>query len=217
MVGPDGEQVSALVDVPAATPRAVFVFAHGAGAGMAHPFMEGCARRLAASGIAVVRYQFPYMERGKKAPDRPPALIATVRAAVSFAAGRFPGTPLIAGGKSMGGRMTSSAQAEAPLPGVKGLAFFGFPLHPAGREGTARGAHLGGLGLPMLFLQGSRDRLADLALLRGVLDDVRPAPELHVLVDADHGFHVPKRSGRTDDDVLDEACGHFSEWVERLD
>lgn len=184
---------------------------------MRHPFMTACALRLARAGTAVVRYQFPYMERGRKAPDRPPVLLATVRAAVSFAAARFPGRPIVAGGKSMGGRMTSLAQVEEPLAGVRGLAFFGFPLHPAGREGTLRGVHLREVGLPMLFLQGSRDRLADLDLLRGVLDVVRPAPTLHVLDAADHGFHVPKRSGRTDDEVLDEACAHFERWVERLD
>jgi len=208
---------STLIDVPEGPPRAVFVFAHGAGAGMAHPFMEGCARRLSSSGIAVVRYAFPYMDAGRRAPDRPAVLIDTVRSVVALARSRFPGVPLLAGGKSMGGRMTSLAQAERGLEGVRGIAFFGFPLHPAGREGTVRGAHLHAVGLPMIFLQGSRDRLADLDLLVPVLRDVTPEPVLHVLDGADHGFQVLKRAGRTDAAVLDEACGHFSRWVERFD
>jgi uncharacterized protein len=197
--------------------RAVFVFGHGAGAGMRHTFMEDVAWRLGGLGVATLRYQFPYMEAGRRAPDPKPVLLATVRAAVAEAARRCPGLPLVAGGKSMGGRMTSTTAAAEPLPGVRGLAFFGFPLHAAGRDGSERGAHLAGIGLPMLFLQGTRDRLANLDLLRPLLRTIEPPPELHVLDGADHGFHVLKRSGRTDADVLDEACGVFASWVARLD
>ncbi len=223
MAGADGSEltleagdkgpVTALLTRARGKPRAAFVFAHGAGAGMRHAFMESVARRLAGLGVTTLRYQFPYMEAGRKAPDRPPVLVETVRAAVLEAGIRVPGVPLIAGGKSMGGRMTSTAASAEPLPGVVGLAFFGFPLHPAGRESVERGAHLASVGLPMLFLQGTRDKLANLELMEPLLDDVSPRPTLHVLEGADHGFHVLKRSGRTDDEVLDEACRTFSEWV----
>jgi len=216
--GEGGEApVTTLIDVPDGPPRAVFTFAHGAGASMTHPFMEGCARRLSAGGIAVVRYAFPYMDAGRKAPDRPTVLMNTVASVVAIARARFPGVPLLAGGKSMGGRMTSLAQAERGLDGVRGLAFFGFPLHAAGQAATVRGEHLSEVRLPMIFLQGSRDRLADLDLLVPILRGVTPEPVLHVLDGADHGFHVLKRSGRTDADVLDEVCSHFSRWVERFD
>lgn len=208
--------VSGLLVSPPA-PRTVFVFGHGAGAGMRHGFMEDVASRLSGLGVATLRYQFPYMEAGRRAPDRKPVLVTTVRAAVAEAARRCPGVPLVAGGKSMGGRMTSNAAAEQPLSAVRGLAFFGFPLHAAGRDGSERGAHLAGIGLPMLFLQGTRDRLANLDLLRPLLNTIEPLPELHALEGADHGFHVLKRSGRTDDDVLDEACAAFASWVTRLD
>jgi len=197
-------------------PDALFVFAHGAGAGMRHRFMEDAAAALAARGIASLRYQFPYMESGKRSPDRPPVLVASVRAAVEEASRLRPGVPLVAGGKSMGGRMTSTAAAEAPLPGVLGLAFLGFPLHAAGRPSVARGAHLRDVALPMLFLQGTRDKLAELELLRPVLGAVEPPPRLHVLDGADHGFHVLKRSGRTDVEVLDEACDALAAWVREL-
>lgn len=208
--------VKALVTHGHGAPRAAFIFAHGAGAGMRHAFMESVAQRLAGLGVTTLRYQFPYMEAGRKAPDRPPVLVETVRAAVREAGSRFPGVPLIAGGKSMGGRMTSTAASTEPLPGVVGLAFFGFPLHAAGRDSVERGEHLGRVGLPMLFLQGTRDKLANLELLEPLLEDVSPRPTLHVLEGADHGFHVLKRSGRTDDEVLDEACRTFSEWVGAL-
>lgn len=197
--------------------RAVFVFGHGAGAGMRHAFMEDVASRLGGLGVATLRYQFPYMEAGRRARDPKSFLVATVRAAVAEATRRCPGVPLVAGGKSMGGRMTSIAAAEEPLPAVRALAFFGFPLHAAGREGSERGVHLAGIGLPMLFLQGTRDRLANLDLLRRLLNTIEPLPELHVLDGADHGFHVLKRSGRTAADVLEEACGVFASWVTRLD
>ncbi len=209
----DKGPVTALLTHAHGKPRAAFVFSHGAGAGMRHAFMAQVADRLSALGVTTLRYQFPYMERGRKAPDRPPVLIETVRAAVREARSRFPELPLIAGGKSMGGGMTSAAACMEPLPGVAGLAFFGFPLHPAGRESVERGAHLSGVGLPMLFLQGTRDKLADLELLEPLLGDVSPRPALHVLEGADHGFHVLKRSGRTDDEVVDEACRTFSDWI----
>lgn len=210
-----GPVSSLLVSPP--RPRALFVFGHGAGAGMRHSLMEAVASRLRDRGVATLRYQFPYMEAGRRAPDPRPVLVETVRAAVREAANRHPDLPLVAGGKSMGGRMTSTAAAEAPLPGVRGLAFFGFPLHAAGRDGAERGAHLSEVGLPMLFLQGTRDRLANLELLRPLLEGIEPRPVLQVIEGADHGFHVLKRSGRTDAEVLEEACGHFSDWIDALD
>ncbi len=210
---PDG--VSALLVRPG-DPSSLFVFGHGAGAGMRHPFMGAVAERMAGRGVATLRYQFPYMEQGRKAPDRAPALVQTVRAAVGEARRLAPGLPLVAGGKSMGGRMTSTAAGEEPLEGVVGLAFFGFPLHPSGRPSAERGAHLSGVRLPMLFLQGSRDPLADLSLLRPLLRELRPPPSLHVVDGADHGFHVLKRSGRTDVDVLDELCDRVAGWVREV-
>ena len=205
--------VSALLARPRHA-RALYVFAHGAGAGMRHSFMEAVAIRLAAAGVASFRYNFPFTEAGRGGPNPAPVLMKTVRSAVAEAARLAPGLPLFAGGKSMGGRMTSAAAAAEPLPGVLGLAFFGFPLHAPGRASADRGAHLADVHLPMLVLQGTRDKLSDLDLLRPVLADVRPAPSLHVVDDADHGFHVPKRSGRTDDDVLDELCATFAAWSE---
>lgn len=204
--------VSALLLVPG-EPEALYVLGHGAGAGVRHPFMEAVAGALALRGIATLRYQFPYLERGRRAPDPAPVLVRTVREAVAEARRAAPGVPLLAGGKSMGGRMTSLAASEEPLEGVLGLAFLGFPLHPAGRPSAERGEHLAGVGLPMLFLQGTRDALADLSLLRPVLDAVRPTPVLHVLEGADHGFHVLKRSGRTDADVLEEMADRFAAWA----
>ena len=197
--------------------RALYVFGHGAGAGMRHAFMEAASEELAARGVATFRYAFPYMEQGKKAPNPAPILMKTVRSAVSEATRLAPELPLLAGGKSMGGRMTSMAAAKTPLPGVQGLVFFGFPLHGAGKAPNAeRGAHLADVGLPMLFLQGDRDKLADLDLLRPLLDTVRPAPVLQVEEGADHGFHVLKRSGRTDEEVLASLCDGVSRWVDRL-
>src|SRR5215471_833317 len=176
--------------------RACFVFAHGAGAGMTHPSMEAVAHGLAARGIATLRYQFPYMEKGGKRPDPPALAQATVRAAVAEAAKACAGLPLIAGGKSFGGRMTSQAQAKAPLDGVKGLAFFGFPLHAAGKPSADRAAHLAEVKIPMLFLQGTRDALADLSLLKPVVKGLGRKAKLHVAEGADHSFHVLKSSGR---------------------
>jgi predicted alpha/beta-hydrolase family hydrolase len=194
----------------------LYVYAHGAGAGMRHRFMEATSDGLVARGVATLRFDFPYMEAGRRAPDRAARLIETVRALVSEAGRLAPELPLLAGGKSMGGRMTSTAASEAPLPGVRGLAFFGFPLHAPGRDSSQRGAHLADVGLPMLFLQGTRDKLANLELLRPLLADVRPVPTLHVVEGADHGFHVLKRSGRTDDEVLEELCGTFAAWARKV-
>jgi len=209
--------VSALLTVPADA-RLLYVFAHGAGAGMTHRFMEAATERLSTRGVATFRYQFPYMEAGRRAPNRAPILVETVRAAVREAATACPELPLFAGGKSMGGRMTSTAASTEVLAGVRGLAFFGFPLHAPGKDSADRGAHLADVGLPMLFLQGTRDKLANLDLLRPLLGSVEPRPDLRVLEGADHGFHVLKRSGRTDDEVLDEMCDAFAEWAgARLD
>jgi hypothetical protein len=207
-------EVSALLIRPADA-RALYVFGHGAGAGMRHAFMEAVSLRLAAVSVATLRFQFPYMEKGRGAPDPPAVLTGTVRSAVKTAAALAPDLPLLAGGKSMGGRMTSTAAAQELLAGVRGLAFFGFPLHAAGRPSPVRGAHLASVRLPMLFLQGTRDNLADLALLEPLLATVQPVPTLHKLEGADHGFHMLKKSGRTDADVLTEACAVFSAWTER--
>jgi predicted alpha/beta-hydrolase family hydrolase len=208
-------EVSGLLTLPA-TPQALYVFGHGAGAGMRHRFMEAAAQGLSDRGIGSFRYEFPYMAQGRKAPNPAPVLVATVRSAVAEATRLAPGLPLVAGGKSMGGRMTSTAASREPLPGVRGLAFFGFPLHAAGRPSADRGAHLAAVGLPMLFLQGTRDNLAELTLLEPLLATVRPPPRLHVVEGADHGFHVLKRSGRTDGDVLEELCGLMASWVGSL-
>lgn len=190
----------------------LYVLAHGAGAGMRHPFLESLSGALAAEGVATLRYEFPYLEQGKKRIDPPSVLHARVREAVAAAAKER--LPLFAGGKSMGGRMTSQAQALEALPGVRGLAFVGFPLHPAGRPGTERAAHLRDVRLPMLFLQGTRDDLADLALLRPIVEAL-PHATLHVIDDADHSFHVRKKSGRGDAEVLVELAGTFAAWARR--
>ena len=193
--------VSALLCCPDDA-RWLLVFAHGAGAGMRHRFMQDMSACLAAAGIATLRFQFPYMEVGGRRPDARPVLLATVRAAEDAARAAAPELPLLAGGKSMGGRMTSLAAAEAPLPGVRGLVFFGFPLHPAGRPATERAAHLQRVHLPMLFLQGERDKLADLDLLRPSCAGLGARASLHVVPTADHGFRVLRSSGRSDADVL---------------
>jgi predicted alpha/beta-hydrolase family hydrolase len=200
---PDGSSVSALLDHPADA-HAVLVLAHGAGAGMHHAFLAALAQGLAARGVATLRFQFPFTEQGSKRPDAPAVAQAAVRAAVSEAARLLPGLPLFAGGKSFGGRMTSQAQATEPMPGVQGLIFVGFPLHPAGKPATARAAHLQQIQVPMLFLQGTRDALADLALIRQTIDSLGPRATLHIVDGADHAFHVLVRSGRTDAQVLDE-------------
>jgi predicted alpha/beta-hydrolase family hydrolase len=207
--------VSGLLQVPARA-SACFVFAHGAGAGMAHPFMASVANGLAERGIATLRYQFPYMEKGSKRPDPPQVAHATVRAAVAEARRRLPELPLIAGGKSFGGRMTSQAQALSPLDGVAGLAFLGFPLHPAKRPSRDRAEHLSDVKIPMLFLQGTRDALAELSELEPVCEALGSRATLKLFAEADHSFHVPARSGRTDSQVRAELLDTFAEWTARL-
>jgi predicted alpha/beta-hydrolase family hydrolase len=205
--------VSLLVAPP--KPRALYVLAHGAGAGMAHPFMAAVAEGLKARGIATLRYNFDYMEKGSKRPDPPKVAHAAVRAAVAEAARLLPGVPRFAGGKSFGGRMTSQAQAVEPLPGVEGLVFLGFPLHPAGKPSAERAAHLADVGVPMLFLQGSRDDLASLELLRPVVGSLGKRATLEVFEDADHSFHVPARTGRKDAEVLAEMLDTIELWIAR--
>ena len=192
--------------------RCIYVFAHGAGAGMRHGFMEALAQALAGQGVATLRYQFPYMERGSKRPDTPAVAQVAVRAAVAAARERLPDVPLFAGGKSFGGRMTSQAQAREPMPGVRGLVFVGFPLHPAGKPGTDRAAHLADVRVPMLFLQGTRDELAELALLRGVVQGLGDIATLYLEDDADHAFHVRVRSGRNDAQVMQALADAMVEW-----
>ncbi|MGB8603719.1 alpha/beta family hydrolase [Bradyrhizobium sp.] len=204
--------VSALLLRPSGA-RACFVFAHGAGAGMTHEFMERVASGLYDRGIATLRYQFPYMEKGSKRPDAPALAHAAVRAAVREAARCCPGLTLVAGGKSFGGRMTSQAQSIAPLAGVHGLAFLGFPLHPAGKPSDQRAEHLSDVHVPMLFLQGTRDKLAELQLLEPVVKRLGTSASLHLVQEADHSFHVMARSGRNDRDVMSEVAGALSAWI----
>jgi uncharacterized protein len=211
----DGVQVSALLALPGHA-RACYVLAHGAGAGMEHPFMSAVAAGLAERGIATLRYQFPYMERRSRRPDPPPLCHATVRAAVAECGRRAPGLPLIAGGRSFGGRMTSQAQAQEPLPGVRGLAFLGFPLHPAGRPSDGRAEHLLRVQIPLLFLQGTRDALAERPLLEALLARLGARASVSWLEDADHAFHVPARSGRSDAQVRHALLGSLCGWLERL-
>jgi predicted alpha/beta-hydrolase family hydrolase len=208
-----GETVAALLICPQQA-RACYVFAHGAGAGMTHSAMEAIAAGLGQRGIATLRYQFPYMEKGSKRPDAPKVAHAAVRAAVAEAARCCPSLPLIAGGKSFGGRMTSQAQALSPLPGVRGLAFLGFPLHPAGKPSSDRADHLAEVRIPMLFLQGTRDALAELGLLEPVVKGLGSRATLHLLDGADHSFHVLKSSGRNDREVLNQALDAFAAWVD---
>jgi len=193
--------------------RLLYVLAHGAGAGMRHPFLESIAQRLAERSVATLRYQFPYMEQRARRPDPPTVAAATVRAAVAEAARVAPGLPLVAGGKSFGGRMTSTAQAEAPLPGVRGLVFLGFPLHPPGRPDDKRAEHLARVQIPMLFLQGDRDEFADLKLLKPVVQRLGERATLHLVEGGDHSFHVLKRSGRTDAEVMAELTAAIVDWT----
>lgn len=193
--------------------HAAFVFAHGAGAGMAHPFMAAFAHGLASRGIATLRYQFPYMERGSKRVDPPAVAQAAVRAAVDTAARLAPGVPLLAGGKSFGARMSSQAQAASPLPGVRGLVFVGFPLHPAKKPATERGDHLARVRCPMLFLQGTRDELAELSLLEPLVRGLGERATMVLFEDADHSFHVPARSGRTDAQVREAMLDALAAWL----
>ena len=215
----DQGDVSALFLRPAKA-RWLLIPAHGAGAGMRHPFMEQLATELANVNIATLRYQFPYMEqraqRGRRAPDSPPVLVATVAAALRAASEAAPDLPLLAGGKSLGGRMTSHAAAQGLLDGVRGLVFFGFPLHPPNAPGTKRADHLPKVPMPMLFLQGTRDTLADLRLLGPICANLGPRATLHVIESADHSFHVLKRSGTDDIAVLKHLAETVASWAETL-
>jgi len=208
----ESRTVSGLLQVPPSA-RACYVFAHGAGAGMTHPFMTNVANALAQHEVATLRYQFPYMEQKSKRPDPPKIAHATVRAAVAEAARRLPKATLVAGGKSFGGRMTSQAQALSPLPGVRGLAFTGFPLHPAGRPSDERAQHLFDIDVPMLFLQGTRDDLAELELLQPLIERLGALATLKLFDDADHSFHVPARSGRKDSEVVGELASVLAAWI----
>ena len=204
--------MNALFDTPAGA-WACYVMAHGAGAGMKHPFMEAVAKGLAQRGIATLRYEFPYMERGSKRPDTPAVAKARVREAIAEAARRAPGLPLFAGGKSFGGRMTSQAQADAPLDGVRGLVFFGFPLHAPGKPSDERADHLARVEVPMLFLQGTHDDFAQLDLLRPLVERLGKRATLELFDDADHSFHVPAKSGRKDADVREELLEKAASWM----
>ncbi len=209
-------EVSAILVRPAKA-RWLLALAHSAGAGMRHPFLGALAHELSAVDIATFRYQFPYMEQRRRAPDRPPVLTATVAAAVHAAQQAAPGIPVLAGGKSMGGRMTSTAASQQPLDQVRGLVFFGFPLHPPNQPGTKRADHLAKVTVPMLFLQGTRDTFADLALLRPVCAKLNPQPTLHIIESADHSFHVLKSSGKTDAEILRELAQTTATWASNLD
>lgn len=211
----DAVRVSGLVHKPPRM-RAGYVLAHGAGAGMTHPFMAAVASELGERGIATLRYQFPYMEQGGKRPDPPKLAHAAVRAAVAEASHLLPGLPLIAGGKSFGGRMTSQAQAAQPLSGVHGLAFLGFPLHPAGRPSQERAKHLSDVRIPMLFLQGTRDALAALDQLEPVCAALGNRATLTLFADADHSFHVPARTGRKDPQVRSDMLDALAAWIDNV-
>ena len=214
-VAENGSQVSSLLILPK-NAKALLVLAHGAGAGMRHRFMEEVAQKLADHAVGTFRYQFPYMETGVKRPDREAVLTATVREAVTTARKQADGPPIFAGGKSMGGRMTSLAAAKAPLEDVRGLIYLGFPLHAAGKPSAERGQHLFDVALPMLFLQGSRDALADLKLLKPLCARLGKRVELFVIDGGDHSFHLLKSSGRSDGQALDEAVRKTVSWISRL-
>ena len=214
-IGFGDESVSGLLLRPNAA-KALYLFAHGAGAGMTHKAMESNAQGLAERGIATLRFQFPYMEKGSRRPDPPRIAHATVRAAAAEAARLVPELPLFAGGRSFGGRMTSQAQAETPLPGVRGLAFLGFPLHPAGKPGIERAEHLSRVQVPMLFVSGERDALAELGLLRPVVADLGERATLHLVANADHSFKVAAKSGRTAAEAEADALDAVASWMLRL-
>jgi predicted alpha/beta-hydrolase family hydrolase len=207
--------VSALLTQPP-NPGALLVLAHGAGAGMRHPFLAAVADAFSAYRVATWRYQFPYMEAGRNRPDSPAIAQATVRAAVAAARARVPDVPIVAGGKSFGGRMTSQAAADETLPGVQGLVFFGFPLHAPGKPSVTRGEHLVNVGLPMLFLQGTRDAFADLEFLRPLCQRLGSRATLYLVEGGDHSFKVLKRSGRTQEHVMDELTDVAVQWIEAL-
>jgi len=211
----ESEPVSGLLFLPR-RPRACIVLAHGAGAGMLHPFMDAIATGLCERNIASLRYQFPYMEKGSRRPDPPSVAQATVRAAVAAARARLPSIPLFAGGKSFGGRMTSQAQETASLPGVIGLIFLGFPLHPVGKPSVARADHLYRVEVPMLFVQGTRDALAEASLIQQVASDMGRRASLIWIAAADHSFHVPMRSGRTDAQARTELLDVLVGWMDRI-
>lgn len=209
------ESVSGLLIRPSDA-KALYLFAHGAGVGMTHRSMVSNAEGLAKRGIATLRYQFPYMEKGTGRPDPPRIAHAAVRAATAEAMRLAPDLPLFAGGRSFGGRMTSQAQAEAPLQAVRGLAFLGFPLHPAGKPGIERAEHLARVHIPMLFVSGSHDALAELDLLGPVIADLGDRATLHVVVDADHSLKVPAKSGRTAEDAEAEALDALADWMSKM-
>ena len=211
----DQRQVSGLLQVPQGA-HACYVVAHGAGAGMAHPFMAAIASGLAERRIATLRFQFPYMEQGNRRPDAPKVAHATVRAAVREASRLMPQIALFAGGKSFGGRMTSQAQAASPLAGVRGLIFLGFPLHPPGQPSADRAKHLFEVQVPMLFLQGSRDKLADPGFLQPLMEQLAARATLNLVQDADHSFHVPARTGRKDSEARAEVLDALADWVGRM-
>jgi uncharacterized protein len=210
----DGEVSALLLRPPKA--RWLLVLSHGAGAGMAHPFLEKLGQELAEVGVATLRYQFPYMEERRRVPDKPEVLLATVAAAIDRAAEAVPELPLLAGGKSMGGRMTSQAAAQGLLGPVKGLVFFGFPLHPPNRPGTKRAEHLAKVNVPMLFLQGTRDTLADLALLRPICEKLGSRATLHIVQEGDHSFHLLKKAAKTDAEIMKELAETAACWAGQL-
>src|SRR3989449_900662 len=211
----DAQRVSGLLQVPTEA-RVCYVLAHGAGAGMAHPFMAAIANGLAERGIATLRYQFPYMEQGSKRPDIPKVAHAAVRAAVIEASRLVPELALFAGGKSFGGRMSSQAQAASALPGVRGLVFLGFPLHPPGEPSVQRAKHLFDVQIPMLFVQGTRDDFANLPLLEDLCKQLGAGATLRLFEDADHSFHVPARTGRKDAEVRVELLDVLADWIHNI-
>jgi predicted alpha/beta-hydrolase family hydrolase len=207
--------VSGLLMMPRGA-RALYVFAHGAGAGMTHTFMTRMSEKLAEQGIATLRYNFPYMERRARRPDPHPLLLATVQSAVAEATRHAHGLPLFAGGKSMGGRMTSMACAEGRISDIRGLIFFGFPLHPPGKPSVERAEHLSAVKVPMLFLQGTRDEFADLSLLTPIIKKLKTTATLHLIEHADHSFHVKKSSGTRNEDVLNKLRDAVMQFIERI-
>lgn len=219
----DGADIPGILESLDSDPTHLLVLAHGAGAGMKHRFMEAYASAVVAAGVAVLRYEFPYMTEGRKRPDVPAKLTRVIRTVAAYANNRFPNVSVFAGGKSLGGRMTSTAEAAEPL-GVSGIVFVGFPLHAPGREGVERAAHLNDVQVPMLFLQGTRDRLAEIERMRLVVEQLRrgaaprsgPSVSLFEVNDADHSFHVPKRSGMTDDEVIDQLASETAAWIAKL-